>query len=750
MEMTIYSATCRGIALNCRYPNRHVVTTAEELSEAVQFDNVCAKYADDYRSNENFIFSDCLPVDCDNDHTEDAMDWKVPEDVQKEFPDVAFYVIYSKSHEKDKGCRSARPRFHIYFPIDPMDSVEEYHHFKATVLERFPYFDNGAIDGARFFFGVENPKVRYFEGSMKLNQFMGSWQKTQEPPGGGEIYEGERNNTLSRKAGKLLLRFGDCEEAKRKFLQEAAKCVPPLEKSELSAIWKSAQKFQKRIAQSDTYIAPEVYNAELEYYPTDFSDTAQAVLFAFHNRDRLAYSPSTGFLVYDGVQWEESKSKPREVYHDFSTGQIREARMQLVKGDKMMEDSGADSVLKVSSRKKAIENFNDRQEVAYMNKGKAEAYYRFAIKRRNSNYVSATLKETEPMVEIDPAVLDEDPFLLNTPDCTIDLRHGLDGAREHRAADMLTRCTLVAPGEEGRELWNEALDTFFGKDDDLKRYVQEIAGLALIGNVYVEALIIAYGSGRNGKSTFWNTLLRVIGSYGGNISAEVLTTGSRQNIKPELAEIRGKRLLIAAELEEGTRLSTSAVKKFCSTDEIVGEKKFLNPLSFRPSHTLVLYTNHLPKVGANDPGTWRRLIVVPFTQTITGNSDIKNYADYLVENAGPYILKWMIEGAQRVIESKFHIRKPICVEDATEVYREDSDWFEHFVSECCEVGKEYSVPSGEFYQTYRKFCQYSGDYIRSSADFYSAIENAGYRRTRNKDGRFIRGIRLKSEFEQLL
>ena len=49
-----------------------------------------------------------------------------------------------------------------------------------------------------------------------------------------------------------------------------------------------------------------------------------------------------------------------------------------------------------------------------------------------------------------------------------------------------------------------------------------------------------------------------------------------------------------------------------------------------------------------DAGTWRRLIVVPFNARITGNGDIKNYAEYLYENAGSAILAWMIEGAKRV------------------------------------------------------------------------------------------------------
>lgn len=61
-----------------------------------------------------------------------------------------------------------------------------------------------------------------------------------------------------------------------------------------------------------------------------------------------------------------------------------------------------------------------------------------------------------------------------------------------------------------------------------------------------------------------------------------------------------------------------------------------------------------PKVGANDDGIWRRLVVIPFNAKITGKSDIKNYADYLFEHAGPAIMSWIIEGAKRAIDKNFH------------------------------------------------------------------------------------------------
>lgn len=159
------------------------------------------------------------------------------------------------------------------------------------------------------------------------------------------------------------------------------------------------------------------------------------------------------------------------------------------------------------------------------------------------------------------------------------------------------------PTTAGADIWQDALNTFFLGDRELIDYVQEIVGLAAIGKVYIEALIIAYGEGRNGKSTFWNTISRVLSTYSGNMSADTLTVDCKRNVKPELAEAKGKRLIIAAELEEGMRLNTSNVKQLCSTDEIYAEKKYKDPFSYVPSHTLVLYTNHLPKVGAMDAGT---------------------------------------------------------------------------------------------------------------------------------------------------
>lgn len=750
MRFTLYRSNCLEVPENCTYPHKVEVTGKDSLIEAVKHDYVCAKYQGNYRSNDNFIGSDCLPVDCDNDHSDDPEEWVYPSDVATAFPSVAFAVHYSRNHMKTKGGKAARPKFHVFFAIDRVTEPGQYSEMKKLVNTIFPYFDTKALDAARFFFGTKEPEVEIFDGPMTLTTFLADddFDANMDSGSYGDIVipEGSRNATLSHYAGRILKRFGNTDEAHKHFAEVAACCQPPLEQSELDSIWRSAQRFYGKVAAQEGYIPPEQYNQDLQLKPSDYSDVGQATVLAREYEGKLRYSPSTDFLVYNGRFWEESKPKAQAVAQELTTRQLEEAETEIKKATDEMMKNGAWELLASMGPKKAAMAFSSEQSRSFQKYENATTYRNYAIKRRDSKYITAALKEAHPMVEIDQRQLDADEFLLNTPSATYDLRIGLPSAHEHIPADFITKQTTVDPSDEGMDIWQDALETFFCGDNELIDYVQEIAGLSAIGKVCVEGLIIAYGEGRNGKSTFWNTLSRVLGTYSGNMSADTLTIGCKRNVKPELAEAKGKRIIIAAELEEGMRLNTFNVKQLCSTDEIYAEKKYKDPFSFVPSHTLVLYTNHLPKVGAIDAGTWRRLIVIPFNAKIEGSSDIKNYADYLFNKAGGAILKWIMTGATRVIEKDYHIVKPAVVEAAIQKYKDNNDWLSQFLDECCEIDSSYSAKSGDVYNAYRSYCMQVGDYIRSTTDFYTALECAGFERKRSKSARLLFGLQLKSDF----
>ena len=749
MKLTLFTAKCIGNRANCSYPNKVKISSPEELQRAVRTDHVCAAYKDNYRSIDNFLFSDCLVMDIDNDHSERPENWLTAEMIADIFEDVDFVLATSRHHMIPKEGKMARPKYHIYFPIVECCDAELYGAMKTALQKKYSFFDDNALDAARFLFGAESREVMWHEGWLTVDDLVEIEEVDQEEEyvSSGPILEGSRNNTMSRFAGRVLKRYGITEKARDAFLEHAKKCDPPLPSEELDTIWASAVRFfNKKVAGQEGYVPPEEYNSDFKNVslkPEDYSDIGEAKILAREYGNELKFTKATDYLRHDGLRWVENKELALGAVEEFLDLQLQDAKDEVTSATEALIGAGVPEELVKAGGSALTKYVSGNQLGPYFMLLGAQAYLKFVMKYRNYKNIVNTQNAAKPMLAIDVNELDKDPFLINTPVGTIDMKKGMDGIRAHAPEDLITKITTVAPGDDGAKIWQDALNTFFCGDKELIDYVQTTVGLAAIGKVYQEHMIIAYGGGANGKSTFWNTIYRVLGNYAGKISAEALTMNCKRNVKPEMAELKGKRLIIASEMEEGVRLNTATVKQLCSTDEIQAEKKYKDPFAFVPSHTLVLYTNHLPKVGANDNGIWRRLVVIPFNAKITGTSDIKNYADYLYEKAGASVMAWIIEGARKAIEADFKTKPPKVVRDAMEDYRENNDWLGQFLDDCCEVAPELKEKSGELYQSYRAYCMQSGEYIRSTTDFYSAIDKAGFIRRKTNKGMIVSGLELK-------
>ena len=748
-----------GRPANCEYPHEIHVTDTESLKLAVKRDYVCARYRGSYRSTENFLETDCVAMDVDNDHSDVSSEWITPDDIRRTFPDVTIGIHYSRHHMKPKKDRTARPRYHVFMACRRIEDPMAYKSLKERLLRVLPYFDANAQDAARFFFGTREGAVDFWPGTICIDECLELYYPEQDDrpdpleelqpadPMSLPIHEGNRNATMSHFAGKLLKRLGPTDEAYERFMQRASACDPPLERAELAHIWRSALGFYKRISSQKGYVSPEEYDKDQsrKYDPDDRTDVGQAELLRDLAGERLRYSPSIGYLSYTGVRWEESEQMAQGEAQALTRLQLEEARAEMDKTWNRCTEVSVNELLDSLPRKKAEEQMNEEQAKAYAAWRSAVEYYDWAENRRSSKYIRATMQQVTSMIPVETSELDADHLLLNCPEHTYDISRGADGIREHRAGDYCTKVTSVEPSDEGMTLWKDCLDTIFLGDAGLISYVQQICGLACVGKVFFEAMIIAYGDGRNGKSTFWNTIFRVMGSYARTISAETLTTSCKRNTLPEMAELKGCRLVLASELKEGLSLNTSVVKQLTSTDPVHAEKKYYAPFDFQPTHTLVLYTNHLPRVRALDNGIWRRLIVVPFNARIDGKSDIKNYSDFLVEHAGGAVMKWILEGAKTVVANGYQIEEPGVVKAAIEQYRENNDWLRPFLDEKCDIDVRNTEASGRFYMAYRAWCEASGEYVHSTSDFYSALATCGFERRKTKTGAVISGVRLRPE-----
>ena len=154
--------------------------------------------------------------------------------------------------------------------------------------------------------------------------------------------------------------------------------------------------------------------------------------------------------------------------------------------------------------------------------------------------------------------------------------------------------------------------------------------------------------------------------------------------------------------------------------------------------------NSLPKVGSVDKGTWRRLIVVPFLNTIPDSEVQTDFLEKLYASEASAVLQWIIEGAKLFIENKYKLETPNAVRKATEQYAAAENWVANFVEECCETGPNCQEQGGRLYDAYRAWTQSNGEYTRRSTDFAAALEGTGFVKRRVRTGTEWQAIRLTS------
>jgi P4 family phage/plasmid primase-like protien len=464
--------------------------------------------------------------------------------------------------------------------------------------------------------------------------------------------------------------------------------------------------------------APERGRPAWAFQPADYSDAGNAEAFSRWVSGQLLHCPALGWLAWSGQNWNAAD----HMAVAFAT-QYTEA---------LLED--------------AIQNYGAvaRSASAGSQEEKAaKAYLAHGQKTRSKRSIDAFLKLSENRLHVELDDLDADGYKLNCPEGLIDLWSGV--MVPHAPQQLTMQIAACSPSDRGAAEWEAFLDDVTCGDASLKGFLQQVAGMAAVGKVLTETAVFLIGGGRNGKSTWLNTIAAVLGTYSRTMDISVLTT-AKQNRGAAFAELKGRRLVYAGELEQGARLSVSTLKQICSTDKVTGERKYCAPAEFTPSHSLILCSNYLPKIGADDEGCWRRILTVPFRADFNGKQEIKNYSSYLVERAGGAIMQWILDGSKAFLENGGRLQKPDVVDEATQHYRESEDWLQGFLDECCTLDHGNSrIRSRVLYEQYRAFATGAGDYCRRERDFVAAMQAKGFQRVNTHNVKYWLGISLQCE-----
>jgi putative DNA primase/helicase len=434
--------------------------------------------------------------------------------------------------------------------------------------------------------------------------------------------------------------------------------------------------------------------------------------------ERLRYCEAWHkWLVYDGRRWAEDPASCR----------IGELAIRVVR--RMAKDAA--KLLERGDRKGAKRLFG------------------WAATCRSASRIAAMVDTARrfPQVWVSPDELDADPWLLNCPNGTVDLR----SARllPHDPARLLTRLAPVrydpaaaSPAWEG--FVADVTATADGRPDpQLADYLQRAIGHSLTGDQSEQAVYFPYGKGANGKSTLLNTIKLALGEYAMQAKDDLLMVKRHEAHPTELADLYRRRLVVSTELEDGRRLAEALVKQMSGGERIRARRMREDFWEFDPTHTVWVAANHKPEIRGTDHAIWRRIRLVPFDGTWYDRAEdvpagtpvrVKDVAlpDRL-RAALPAVLAWGVRGT--VAWTREGLRVPKRVSDATDAYREEMDTVGEFAAECCLTAPQLSVFSTPLYEAYKDWCAANNEHTLTRRQLAERLRERGFTQHDSTGGR---------------
>ena len=357
---------------------------------------------------------------------------------------------------------------------------------------------------------------------------------------------------------------------------------------------------------------------------------------------------------------------------------------------------------------------------------------------------SVRLCESVPNMVVLPHSLDSQALLLCTPGGIVNLETGrLAPAR--LGVDLHTRQTRFTPQSGPAPRW-EAFLRMVLEDDDRIEYMQELFGVALIGEVRYQILPILSGAGANGKSTLLEIAGGCLGDYSAVMPENFLLESAKLEHSTEIFRLRGVRLAIAAETRPDGKFNESRVKMLTGEQTLSARGMRQDFVDFPATHTIFVALNHPPQVKAGGDGFWRRIRKIDFRYQVPKHLRDPNLVNKILDEEGPQVLQWMIEGAQRVLQNG--LSEPTSVELSTGIYRDEEDHIGAFMHDMCDVNPDAEFSNMELYSTYVAWCRRNGEMPLSSVALMRDLR-ARYPLVpvRNKRARGWKGIYVHYERE---
>ncbi|GHV63898.1 phage protein [Spirochaetia bacterium] len=455
--------------------------------------------------------------------------------------------------------------------------------------------------------------------------------------------------------------------------------------------------------------APVYYHIQmLEKGIFQHTDTTNAYrMLKEHGKDIRYNAAWKKWIVWNGKQWQ------------LDTGfLIHHKGLQMIRGIYQEQLKTAD--------------YRDRLDI------QKHAVQSESVKRRKAFIEAATWI---PELNINSDDLDRDPWLLNVDNGTVNVRTG--ELKPHCQEDLITKVAKVAYDKNADcPTWKKFIREIMNYKPELITYLQTAAGYGITGDISEQVMFILFGSGANGKSTFLNTIMNLLGDYAIAAPTETFMAKRTEQIGNDLARLRGTRFVTTAEAEQGKKLSETLIKQITGNDKLTARFLYSEYFNFLSTFKIFMATNHKPVIKGTDLGIWRRIILIPFTATFTKEKQDKRLEEKL-RAEGPGILNWLLEGTRHWCDGG--LMTPEAILNATDEYQGEMDIIGEFIKDMCQQGPGMEIKARELFRTYQEWCTDSNEYAVSERILGLRLKEMGFEQRRLGDGRYWQNIMLKTE-----